>query len=56
MVTGSGRDWRPGGYNNGQKKEEGQYKDGKGERLWTLWDAVGEMIEKSTYKNGVKVK
>ena len=33
-------------YENGQKKEEGNYKNGKKEGLWTKWNENGKWYEK----------
>ena len=37
---------------NGQKKVEGTYKDGKGEGLLTLWYENGQKQHEATYKYG----
>ena len=39
-------------YENGQKKQEGDYKDGKGYGLWTWWDENGQKEREGTYKDG----
>ena len=43
-------------YENGQKKIEVNFKDGKADGLWTSWDDFGNKVSETTYKNGVKVK
>ena len=39
-------------YENGEKKEEGTYKDGKKDGLWTGWYKNGGIIYKGGYENG----
>ena len=41
-------------YDDGKKKEEGTYKDGKKDGLWTYWDENGEKDSSGTYKDGKK--
>jgi len=40
-------------YENGQKKWEGTYKDGKEDGLWTYWDENGQKKSEITYKDGM---
>ena len=37
---------------NGQKKEEGTYKDGKKDGLWTYWYENGRKRSEGTFKDG----
>ena len=39
-------------YKNGQKKEEGTYKDGKQDGLWTSWYKNGQKMYEGAYKDG----
>ena len=39
-------------YNNGQKKEEGDYYYGKKTGTWKWWDENGKLIKEGEYKNG----
>ncbi len=39
-------------YENGQKVEEGTYKDGERDGLWTKWYENGQKVEEGTYKDG----
>jgi len=39
-------------YKNGQKKEEGTYKDGKEDGLWTYWYKNGQKMYEGAYKDG----
>ena len=39
-------------YDNGQKKEEETYKDGKEDGKWTQWYGNGQKSIERTYKNG----
>lgn len=39
-------------HNNGQKREEGVYVDGKETGLWTLWHYNGEKYEEGNYMDG----
>ena len=39
-------------YENGQKREEGTFKDGKEDGLWTLWHDNGQKEGEGTFKNG----
>jgi antitoxin component YwqK of YwqJK toxin-antitoxin module len=41
-------------YENGQKKKEGTYKDGKKDGVWTKWDKWGSVREE-IWKDGEKV-
>jgi len=41
-----------GYHKNGQKKEEGTYKDGKEDGKWTEWHQNGQKWEEGTYKDG----
>ncbi len=43
-------------YENGQKKSEGNFKEGKYDGLWTLWDENGNITKKETYSNGELIK
>jgi len=43
-------------YENGQKKQEGNYKEGKKDGLWTSWDKNGNIIKTATYSNGELVE
>ncbi len=36
----------------GQTREEGEYKDGKQEGLWTYWDENGQKTGEGEYKDG----
>ena len=40
-------------YENGQKKLEGNYKNGELEGLWTYWDKEGNISSREKYKDGV---
>ena len=42
-------------YENGQKKSEKNYKDGKRDGLWVGWDEDGQKSYESNYKDGKKV-
>ena len=42
-------------YENGQKKWEGTYKDGKREGLLTSWHTNGQKRREGTWKDGKKV-
>jgi antitoxin component YwqK of YwqJK toxin-antitoxin module len=42
-------------YTNGQKEEEGNYKDGKEDGLWTEWHKNGQKKTEGNYKNGKPV-
>jgi len=42
-------------YNNGQIKKEENYKDGKRDGKWTLYNADGSIDEVREYKDGVRV-
>lgn len=52
LFTGVGLDY----YESGQKKSEGNFKDGKREGLWTVWqdNAYGEKRSEGNYKDGQK--
>ena len=39
-------------WSNGQKKCEGNYKDGEPDGLWTDWYVNGQKREERTYKDG----
>ena len=39
-------------YDDGQKKEEGNYKDSEKEGLWTKWYENGQKAQEENYKNG----
>ena len=39
-------------YNNGQKKKEGNYKDGRLIGKWTIWFNNGQKKEEGNYKDG----
>jgi antitoxin component YwqK of YwqJK toxin-antitoxin module len=39
-------------YDNGQKKSEWHYKDGKPDGLWTEWHENGKKLKERHYKNG----
>jgi len=39
-------------YGNGQKREEGSYKDGKKDGLWTGWYENGQQQFEGKYKDG----
>ena len=39
-------------YENGQKSEERNYKDGKQDGKWTEWDENGQIKSEATYKDG----
>ena len=39
-------------YNNGQKKKEGEYKDGRLIGKWTIWFNNGQKKEEGNYKDG----
>ena len=39
-------------YTNGQKEEEGNYKDGKEDGLWTEWHKNGQKQSESNWKEG----
>ena len=39
-------------YPNGNKKEEGTFKDGKKDGLWTWWYENGQKKKEVTYKDG----
>ncbi|MEO1837125.1 MAG: hypothetical protein ABGZ49_16710 [Akkermansiaceae bacterium] len=43
-------------HKNGQKLEEGTFKDGKKDGLVTGWDENGNVTSKDTYKDGELVK
>ena len=42
-------------YDDGKKKEEGTFKDGKKDGLWTWWYENGQKKTKGTYKDGKQV-
>ena len=42
-------------YENGQKKIEGNYKDGKKDGKWTEWYENGQIKSERNYKDGVQV-
>ena len=39
-------------YDDGKKKEEGTYRNGKKDGKWTKWHANGQIKEETTYKDG----
>jgi len=39
-------------FENGQKIQEGNYKDDKQYGKWTLWDENGQINSVATYKDG----
>ena len=39
-------------YDDGKKKEEGTYKNGKKDGKWTEWHANGQIKGETTYKDG----
>jgi len=39
-------------YENGKKRSEGNFKDGKLDGLWTSWYENGQKRTENTYKNG----
>ena len=41
-------------YENGQKKSEGNFKDGKKDGVWTTYDTDGSISEKGSYKDDKK--
>ena len=43
-------------YENGQKKSETNYKDGKKHGLGTEWDEEGNVISQANFENGVEVE
>jgi len=43
-----------GWYDSGQKRAEGEYKNGKEEGLWTVWHENGQKWFESEYKNGLR--
>ena len=43
-------------YENGQKKWEKDFKDGKFYGFWTFWDEDGSIIKSETYRNGKLVR
>jgi antitoxin component YwqK of YwqJK toxin-antitoxin module len=43
-------------YDNGQKKKEEHYKDGKEDGLLTWWNWNGNITRNRTYKDGVLVQ
>ena len=48
MISKTEWEW----YRNGQKKEEGTYKDGKEDGLWTGWYDNGQKEIEGTFKDG----
>jgi len=42
-------------YENGQKKEEGTYKNGEKDGLWTEWYENGQKGREEIYKDGVLI-
>jgi antitoxin component YwqK of YwqJK toxin-antitoxin module len=42
-------------HENGQKKSEGEYKDGEREGLWTFWHENGQKEKEGEYKDGEKI-
>ncbi len=43
-------------YDNGQKKSEANYKDGKQDGLITIWDENGQKLSETNYKDGLPIK
>jgi len=43
-------------FDNGNRKSEQYYKDGKQEGKWTEWDENGKKVLEENYKNGQKVE
>ena len=43
-------------YENGQKRSEATFADGKLNGVQTLWDEQGAVTERTTWKNGEQVK
>jgi antitoxin component YwqK of YwqJK toxin-antitoxin module len=43
-------------HENGQKKFEGNYKNGEEDGLWIWWDEEGNVTATATYQNGRLVK
>ena len=43
-------------YDNGQKWEEGNYKQEKKEGKWSKWNENGQIIAQEYYKNGEVIK
>ena len=39
-------------YRNGQKREEGTFKDGEKDGVWTEWHENGQKESEGTYKDG----
>jgi antitoxin component YwqK of YwqJK toxin-antitoxin module len=39
-------------YENGRKREEGQYVDGVKQGRWTIWDNQGNRIRRVTFQDG----
>ena len=39
-------------YKNGQKREEGTFKDGEKDGVWTEWHENGQKESEGTYKDG----
>ena len=39
-------------YDNGQKEQEGRYKDGRLTGKWTIWYESGQKESEANYKNG----
>jgi len=39
-------------YDNGQKREEGTFKDGEKDGVWTEWHENGQKESEGTYKDG----
>lgn len=43
-------------HENGQKQQEGNYKNGKKDGLWTEWDNDGNVTMTKKYSNGELVE
>ena len=42
-------------YENGQIREQGNYKDGKQDGKWTAWYENGQKLSERNYKDGVLI-
>jgi antitoxin component YwqK of YwqJK toxin-antitoxin module len=43
-------------FENGQKKNYGQYQNGKKNGIWNECDTIGTIIKTVKYKNGIEAK
>ena len=43
-------------YDDGKKKEEGNFKDGKSDGVWTEWNWNGQKEWERTYKDGEEIE